>query len=327
MCSDTAPRLVDVSAHFAKAETPPPAAASVEYSHGQATTVLDHAPAFVGGAIFAWTLQLGVQWLLWQGGCEQQCYMAQAAHAEAELAKQLLHDCRSAAQQTLMAGSALPHEVATINLEGRRWSDISGGHCWGFVILCLDVGLLYFCLLQCASPETRAWLESLLLGAWRCLSRQPSRTGVAPKSHAKCEVPPSLGAWRYLNSEPSWADADPKSWAKCAVQPPSGDAAGGSSHDVPRFAPSSRVDPCGEALLVQRRHRPSVFQQRLLKQEQEMHEQQANVALGLASITGALCLRLAAYVAGVFGLRFLDYLLAYTVVTLRVCLLVLLVLF
>lgn len=302
-----------------------------------ADKVRSQLPAFVCGAATTWAVQI----FLWRrssecaagpdvdGGCFEVRHMAHALHTEVEAARQLLADCRAGRPSgTSLAAEPLtpPTAVASQNVgvdlrrlhassaagfdgvlasaefavaaDSKAAGQVAGLSHWVSVatLFFLDAGLIYFCLWQCASPETKSLLERTLSGALRRFGLQASGAEGRPAAKA------------------SRAHTD------------------ATGQGLLRPAPSagSRIDPSGDALLV-RRCAPAparqLQSQRAAEEALQRRQQQTCFALGGASILGVIAARCVAHLARSIGLRFFNHLVVYGVLTVRVCLLVLLVLF
>eukprot|EP00747_Dinoflagellata_sp_TGD_P186422 gnl/TRDRNA2_/TRDRNA2_43429_c1_seq1.p1 gnl/TRDRNA2_/TRDRNA2_43429_c1~~gnl/TRDRNA2_/TRDRNA2_43429_c1_seq1.p1 ORF type:complete len:216 (-),score=35.02 gnl/TRDRNA2_/TRDRNA2_43429_c1_seq1:209-820(-) len=182
-------------------------------------------------------------------------------------------------------------------------------YAWALALFLLDTGLVAYCLKQSASEEIMIGLHSGLLS----LSR-------------RCRVE------AYLKQQ--------------------GDASKDRDADGP---PISMVDPSGGAFMVSRREaverrRPdqslelscSVVAQNptcmsaapmhlhslsSAERLQELRRRQELLALVLVGLTLAASLRLAVATAIAAGCRFLEHLMTYAIVTVRICLVVMLILF
>lgn len=326
----------------------------------------DHAPSFACGALTALVLQWLVR-SLWSGlrgaelGCIELRHMAEALHAEVDAARGLLAECRSErrlgvatpavppAQQpsgppshpptaigttAALATAATPAEpivaylvdisaandgpttlsapsttmeafvpggspeVAALTAAQRGDAPSPGGRTWmasasfagSLGLLLLDTGLVYFCVAHALTPEARIALEARAARALAC--------------------------WRRAR--------DPDTYrleAKSASQSPASDGA------VP-LPPLTPIDPSGGAIMgsrpERRRARPAL---RRKDPDLGLKQRLATVALGAACFLGVLAQRACSQAASAAGLRFLEHLLTYAAVTVRVCLVALLVLF
>lgn len=278
--------------------------------------LLDHAPAFAGGAVTAWFLQWLAQHLWSRAGsaaasCLELRHMADALHAEVDAARGLLAQCRG--ERRLAAGAnasaavgwtareasaATPGSepvIHVVNISGTFdgggplaeapgetavWRSLSGvvmnGRLWGLGVVLLDTGLVYFCLVQSLSPAARASLEAKVSKVCTRLSAASAR----------------------------------------AAEPPVEPAA-------PAAAPLTPIDPSGGAVLVRRRGHAALNVQR----KADMKKRWVTALLVALSFTGVVALRLVMTLVASAGLRFLEHLLIYAVLTVRLCLMVLLVLF
>jgi hypothetical protein len=166
------------------------------------------------------------------------------------------------------------------------------------VLFFLDVGLVYFCLRQCASPAVKEQINDLLL---RLLLYFGIDSHLAEHS-------------RKLDGPAGKQAAD--------------HAAGNDETSTTRVEPSA-VD----AFLVRRRDGidlAPVQRQQLQRQAEQLrdiHSHFSSVALAVTSIAGVIGVRMAGKAAAFIGLYFLNHLVMYAVLTVRICLIVFLVLF
>jgi len=253
------------------------------------------------------------------GGSPELSHMAKAMHAEVELVQRLLAECRqekgSAAIPTTSAAPSevpVPPRAATVvNLmhhdeTGRRLGigppnpvgalldgaakELGTGsvlYVASIVLFLLDMGLLCFCLSSLLTPAAKGSLESTLVATLRYVGLQP-RFETMP-------TPPDAGS----------------------PMPSSG---------TPRGA-LGLVDPSGGAMLVRRREQGPSSQQRHAELLQESHGCWTAAAIGSASFLGVVATRCLMCLFQQAGWRFFLHLLGYAVITLRVCLGVLLLLF
>jgi hypothetical protein len=178
---------------------------------------------------------------------------------------------------------------------------------WPIGLFCLDTCLVYFCLRQFASNAAKARLEQLLLQALPHIGLG----GIVPETHYK---PPSP-----LSSKPVVTSAE---------------AAAGSGRPVPN---TGRVQPVAvDAFLVRRRENADLGDlapvqrlqlQRQAEQVAKFRRRCSWAALAITSLASIATARLIARASGLLGLRFLNYLVMYAVLTVRVCLIVFVVLF
>jgi len=305
-----------------------------------------HLPAFACGAATFWLLQ---NILFSNSQDEQACFgvqhMADALHAEVDVSRRLLEECQrelrlvqvtldrvpkslrdvlaqiphlettsaplhgdaattndaGSKQGTLsrvtqhlelnISAAATAHEVA-----GRRLQLLSGVQdttaaalpfSLGICLCLLDAGLLFFCLRQLLSQDSQDLLGHLLTCALSRLRLLQQDKGSVAKDGHNQSAPPQL----------------------------------------------SRVDPSGGHMLIRRPDRASAFQRSAEEAAargagaESPGRRWATTSLVLASVGGAMAARLLLHVAAGSRLRFLSHALTYSILTFRVCLIVLLVLF
>lgn len=287
--------------------------------------MLEHAPAFVCGAITAWVVQFFLNCVWWGPEDPQVDFqrMVEALHAEAELARQLLSECQAARHAAVTTSAAVPTEapISTspiIDLAGLHTNDTdmqemdgrvpgtvgvetasvvpgttgapseeSIQYMWNAALYLLDTGLVYFCLRQCMSQAAQVSLEANLM---RVLDRS------------------------------SWL-----AYFHCAESKP--------VKTTESTEPSlSHINPAGDAVLVRRargasnrRGAPGSGQH----QGGEKRPRSTLVVIALASVSlaSAAAVRLVVRGATAAGLLFLTNLFTYAIITVRTCLVVLLLLF
>jgi len=205
------------------------------------------------------------------------------------------------------------------------WSWLQSVPLWSIALVLLDSSLLFFVLRQSLEPAAQASLEAQLVGLFALLPRR-----VGEKMGL---VSPSNGGGSAANSRGS------RPQRSCS-----------SSSSESSWEGLRHIDPHGDALLVPRnairRHRhhwqqplvgagaeavaAAVAQRRLKLEElrrRQMLKHCATGVLAAASLAGVLLVRALMYVVASMRSRFLEHLLMYGVLTLRLCLVVLLVLF
>jgi len=304
-------------------------------AHGSASLMLGswmfkHLPAFICGAIATCALQSLVPQLLSvganrptaQSGCPELRHMVQALHAEVEAARRALAECSSRAQIAVAGPPAVVVRPGTIDLRVGGVGEPSSMHAapgpkrtrtalfaqlvramWAFAVLLLDTGLVYFCMRLIASQAMKSYIEACLVGALKSL---------------KLLCPAWLCPAKALNGGSLQASSAPI-------------REGVHQH---AFSELSRIDPSGGSFLVRRVDRPeppppNARCQRHLPEHssEERHHRLAVGALAVASLACVAVIRLATHAADFAGLRFLQHFFAYAVITTRVCLIVLLILF
>lgn len=179
---------------------------------------------------------------------------------------------------------------------------------WTLSLFVLDAGLIFFCLRHCASQEAKTHLEVVLLrslekiglGSWL---GDPSR-----KPHSSSASSSSSAASKTGASSNSLSDS--AAVASARVETAAADALLVRRRDGSELAPVHRMQ-----------------QQRQADALRDLRKRRSSVALGVASVAGVAAARLVARSAAFVGLRFLNHLVMYAVLTVRVCLIVLLVLF
>lgn len=294
--------------------------------------IVERAPAFLCGIVVAWISLL----ILWRTDGE-------ALHAENESARVLIGELRHmiealraegaearrllAAASEMKSGSigadfaraaaAQVSHSSDISYYSASASDASSSRTMQadvpshfelffrtlapLVLFLVDGGLVYFCLRQCASQVTKNYLESLLLlmlekfgvDAW---IRDP---------HVK---PPADAAAGFQRSRPN-VDDRTESAVKRA-EPVAADAFLVRRRDGSDMAPMQR-----EQL------------RRQAEQLQNLRQRRSIASLTATSVIIVAAMRLVVWSADAVGWRFLNHLVMYAVLTVRVCLIVLLVLF
>lgn len=264
----------------------------------------------------------------------------------------VLHSLEAAALGPQMVAPAVVHSVTPLrHLLLSSWAWLPWACLWSLVLLLVDSALLVFVLHQSLEPAAWLGLETRLAAIFRALPR-----GLGEKVGL---LPPASGAYRtggrprgrLQRGSSSSSSSSSGSEASAAASADSG--AGGRQRAFMR----SRVDLAGNAFVVAhpprgRRHRPrrrqgaaarrqvdqtsaesiaaAVAQRRRELEEQRRHQVLrycANVALAMVSFGGVLCIRGIMLAAGALHYRFVEHLLMYGVLTLRLCLVVMLVLF
>jgi len=292
--------------------------------------ILRHLPAFICGAIATCAMQSLVAQLLpaganrhtTQGGCPELRYMVQALHAELEAARRTLAECRSVAQIAAAGPPAVVVRPGTVDLRvggvgetssvqavtgpKRTWMAIFAQlvrAIWALVVVLLDTGLVYFCIRLSASQSMKSYMEACIIHTLESLGWL---------------FPAWLFPAKHLNGSSIRGSSTPMREGM---------------HQHP-FAELSRVDPSGGSFLVRRAERaealpPSTRSQRHLP-EHSSAERHCRLAAGVFAVTSLTCvavIRLAMHAAAFAGLRFLRHFLEYAVITTRICLIVLLILF
>lgn len=194
-----------------------------------------------------------------------------------------------------------PGEAQMETLVFGSWTSTSMvGLAWAVGLLLLDTGLVYFCITQELPAEVRSSLEARaakVLAFWRGLWEPRVRVPEQPLT---------------------------------GVHTGGGGPGGGG--DGPALTP---IDPSGGALMSRRRPAthptpaPPPPTSNLQRRDPDRAVKQRLVAwvLFCGSLGMVLFSRLLEFVANDFGWHFVEYLLMYTVVTVRVCLMILLILF
>lgn len=176
---------------------------------------------------------------------------------------------------------------------------------WPIALFFLDAGLVYFCLRQFTSHAAKVQLETLLQ---RFLSQ------------------PGLGS---CLAELTGKPASPTS-SKPVVT--AAEVAAGTGRAASPLA--ARVEPsAADAFLVRRRNGDELAPVQRLQAQRQAEQFSAcrrrclTIALGATSLALVAAMRLMGRAAALVGWRFLNHLVMYAVLTVRVCLIVFLVLF
>lgn len=233
----------------------------------------------------------------WLPGPAEDAYdvaLDEVLHRELEMAKKSLAQCRKGCEGVAAAQREVP--VVDLDSPGHKGAHthfflLHGIAALGWHVLALfalDVGLVYFCLQQLLSQAQKSALAARVLSISR-------RLGLAAPA-ARDELVSSFPAAR--------------------TSPTS----------------SNLVDPSGGSLLIQRARLslepvPPVPSRRRLERARDLQAFSLQLALVGLSTLACAAARLLIHMACSLGLRFLDHLLTYTLVTARVCLVVLLLLF
>lgn len=287
----------------------------------------ERAPSFACGAVTAFILQ----WLtrsLWPGGknCVELRHMAEALHAQVDATRGLLSECqgerllsvasqpptgtaaRTSSTETTTVPAPLVPVVHVVDIAAAHVSvppsgapfhttmaapsevseEAATGRFWSGGLLLLDTGLVYFCVAHMLSPGARTALEARAARALACWRGVRDDRGIGPE-------------------------------AKAAPQSPNNDGA-------PPLPPLTPIDPSGGAVMVQRRAHPKLNLRRK-DPDLEAKRRLVNAGLASASFLGVLALRAVVNAVESAGFRFLEHLLIYAIVTVRVCLVALLILF
>jgi len=293
-------------------------------------------PAFLCGAVVAWLLQLLLH-TLWvrsaSTGCSDLRNMADALHAEVEVARQRLAEChegrRAEAWPVARKGSevfrseellpaypaanpagddlsSLGRDVGSIATEAEEGSTTSAGQALAAAADLSHLGMPTVALALCVGPLL------LLLDAglvFFCLGQVLPRAAQAQLGALFCAATGRLRP--RLRGGPAGCPAEPRVLQASSLAPQ-----------------LSRIDPSGGAVLVRRRDRAAqAHSRRHTEAERQPGHHWVAPALAVLSLGGVAAMRLAMHAATDTGFRFLSHLLTYLLVTFRVCLIVLLVLF
>lgn len=255
---------------------------------------------------------------------------ASASSAQAEL----VHTIDLSQSHSADLDIEAPHSLAAPSLEVGGAVGASAGRVWparwrvvwSVALVGVDTGLVYFCLNQGLGPSAKARLRARV-AAWRSCAR-----------------------WQARGAEEGRGAAPPRTPAGGAG--PASRRIAGADDDAP--TPLSVIDPSGGHLLFRRGRTPGrggaddeddgvgggsgprhpVPRRRGLAGQAETQHRGAeserlwlSFALGALSLAGVLVMRLVISFAAWAGFHFLEHLLTYSIVTARVCLVVMLVLF
>mmetsp|Transcript_67200 Transcript_67200/g.160995 ORF Transcript_67200/g.160995 Transcript_67200/m.160995 type:complete len:394 (+) Transcript_67200:39-1220(+) len=294
-----------------------------------------HGPGFVCGVC-----ALGfTQWLFRVGTGGHQ-HMLDGLHSEVEQAKQQLMECRSscgspfaemrqkhagvaASQFSQNAGAfASAPEPKVIHLAGvpepaipaaAAAAEAAAKSTWsmwsGLFLFVLDVGLLYSFLYTFTPASIRDDIQA-------CLEPILSRLGITSLPTNGSQPARQYGlrgvavAPLYTPRTPSEIDYDP--YYNFTPR----------SESIPPSTPGREGTP-----IRQRTPRTPRVRENFVEEEQPQPWPPVDMALVLASILGMLAVRCSMSLVELMGLNFFRHLFVYTVVTVRVCLLVLFILF
>jgi len=289
----------------------------------------EHAPSFGCGVVTALVLQCLVRfmWTSIMGkelGCVELRHMTKALHEEVDAARELLAECRGERRlgvaNTTWASAGVAETTTSWPGQTTATSTMVDPvvHVVNVASLHEDNGntgntTLAAPSVAAARPEPsestasgRLWSLALLLLDTGLVYFCCIQSGLRAAFDAKAAE--ALTYWRSLLE------------AKDAPPPAQG---GDSQTTLPPLTP---IDPSGGAVMVRRRAQPS-FSLRRKDPDFNMKWRMATGALVSASLFGVLILRALVGLVGTMGFRFIEHVVAYLVVTGRVCLMVLLILF